>query len=242
MEKLTKKEKKEIRKQEWEEKLKKEQREKLFKKVGIWAGVVIVFSLVIWGLIVATNKPISENSTIVDLPSPRENDITIGSSSAKVVLTEYTDFQCPACAENYLTVKQVLADYGDKVLFVYRNFPLPQHQNAKSAAYTAYSAFKQGKFSEMEDLLYGNQTSWENEVNPEAIFRQYAEQIGLDINKYDQDVTSNETRQIIEDQRNESLSLGISSTPTFFVNKEKLQNIQGYDSFKEAIENALSKE
>ncbi|HZJ18170.1 MAG TPA: thioredoxin domain-containing protein [Patescibacteria group bacterium] len=241
MEKVTKKEKREIRKQEWEEKVNKEKKNNMLKKIGIWAGAIIVFSLVVWGLIAATDKPISETTTLNNLPSPKETDITIGSSSAKVILTEFADFQCPACADNYPAVKQVLATYGEKILFVYRNFPLPQHQNAKPAAYTGYAAFRQGKFYEMEDLLYENQKVWENETNPQAIFKSYAEKIGLDMRKYDQDVASKEVKQIIEDQTNEAQSLGINSTPTFFVNNEKVDISKGYDSFKEAIENALSK-
>jgi len=241
MDKLTKKEKREQRKQEWEEKLQKEKRNALFKKVGIWAGAVIVFSLVIWGLILATNKPVSQ-TPLNSLPSPRKTDITLGNNNAKVVLTEYADFQCPACATHYPIIKQVLNEYKDKVLFIYRNFPLPQHQNAEPAAYAAYAAYKQNKFAEMEDLLYENQTSWSEAQNAQDIFRQYAEQINLDMNKYEQDFSSEETKSFIENQKLEAQTLGINSTPTFFVNKEQLQNTQGFDSFKKAIENALSKE
>lgn len=241
MDKLTKKEKREQRKKEWEEKLQKEKRNNMLKKVGIWAGAVTIFSLIIWGLILATNKPISQTSSN-NLPSLRESDITIGKPSAKVVLTEYADFQCPACANQHPIVKQVLSEYKDKILYIYRNFPLPQHQNAESAAYAAYAAHKQGKFAEMEDLLYENQSLWSEEQNAQDVFRQYAEKIGLDMTKYDQDVSSSETKEFIENQKLEAQTLGINSTPTFFINKEQLQNIQGFDSFKQAIEDALSKE
>lgn len=241
MDKLTKKEKREQKRKEWEEKISKEKKIAFLKKVGIWTGAVIIFSLVIWGLILATDKPISQISNS-NLPLLRENDIALGKTSAKVVITEYADFQCPACATQYPIVKQVLSEYKDKVLFIYRNFPLPQHQNAKPAAYAAYAAYKQGKFAEMEDLLYENQSFWSEKQNAQDIFRQYAGQIGLDINQYDQDFSSEKTKQFVENQKNEAQSLGINSTPTFFINKEQLQNIQGFDSFKKAIENELSKE
>jgi len=239
MDKLTKKEKREQKKLEWEDKLQKEKRNNMLKKIGIWTGAVIIFSLIIWGLILATNKPISQTS-VNNLPSPRKTDITLGNNNAKIILTEYADFQCPACAANYPIVKQILNEYKDKILFIYRNFPLPQHQNAEPAAYAAYAAYKQGKFLDMEDLLYENQSSWSEEQNAQNIFRQYAEQIGLDMTKYDQDVSSSETKKFIENQKLEAQTLGINSTPTFFVNKEQLQNTQGANSFKKAIENALS--
>ncbi|PIZ99149.1 MAG: hypothetical protein COX78_02170 [Candidatus Levybacteria bacterium CG_4_10_14_0_2_um_filter_35_8] len=241
MDKLTKKEKKELRHQEWEEKLKNEQRNRLYKKIGIWTTAVAIFGLAVWGLIAATNSPASQTQTTTNLPAPDAKDIVIGTSSAKVVLTEYADFQCPACGTYYPIVKQILQSYGDKIKYVYRNYPLAQHQNAKLAAYAAYAAYKQGKFSEMEDLLYTNQKDWSISNTSEDIFRQYAEQINLDITKYNKDTASEETKKFIDNQLNAAQTLGINSTPTFFVNKDQIQTPPNFNVFKKVIEDALSK-
>jgi protein-disulfide isomerase len=242
MDRLTKDEKKRIRHQEWEEKLKNEQKSQLYKKIGIWAGAIIIFGLVIWVLILATNNPTTEQTKkITTLPNPTTKDIAIGTSSAKVVITEYADFQCPACSVYYLIVKQIIQDFGDNVKYIYRNFPLDMHPNAKPSAYAAYSAFKQGKFTEMEDLLYTNQKDWSTSDNPGDIFKQYAQKIGLDMNKFNKDFASEETKKFVNDQGNEAIALGISSTPTFFVNKTQIQVSPNYEEFKKIIENEINK-
>jgi len=241
MDKLTKKEKKELRHQEWEEKLKTEQRNRLYKKIGIWTSAIVIFGLAVWGLIAVTNSPASQTQTTANLPAPDAKDITIGTSSAKVVLTEYADFQCPACGAYYPIVKQAVTTYKDQILYVYRNFPLSQHQNAKPAAYAAYAAYKQGKFAEMEDLLYTTQKDWSTSDSPESVFKGYAKQIGLDMTKYDKDVNADTTKKLVENQANEAINLKVNSTPTFYVNKTKLQTPPNYDEFKAAIDNALSK-
>ena len=241
MDKPTKDERKKLRHQQWEEKLKREQKNCLFKKIGIWTTAVAIFSLTVWGLILATDNPVSQAQTITNLPQPEAKDIIIGSSSAKVVLTEYADFQCPACGVYHPIIKQIIQNYGNKIRYIYRNYPLTQHQNAKPAAYAAYASYKQSKFTEMEDLLYATQKDWSTSDNPDGIFRQYAEKIGLDMTKYDTDTTSDETKKFIEDQLNATQALGIISTPTFFVNKEQVQGPQNYEEFKKVIENALNK-
>jgi protein-disulfide isomerase len=244
MERLTKKEKKQQRHQEWEEKIKNEQRNRLLKKIGIWSAAVIIFGLTVWGLIVATENPTQSTQptqTVKTVPSPTSTDIALGNKNGKVILIEYADFQCPACGTYYQVVKKILQNYGNQVEFVYRNFPLTMHQNAKPAAYAAYSAFKQGKFAEMEDLLYSNQSAWSSSDNPAAIFKQYAERIGLNINQYDKDFSSDDTKKFIAGQGKAAEALGIDSTPSFFVNKTQIRPAPNYDDFKKIIEDEINK-
>jgi protein-disulfide isomerase len=241
MDKLTKKEKKELRHLEHEEKINKELKRVLYKKIGIWTTAIVVFCLAIWGLILITNNPLPPEQKVATLPSVNAKDIVIGTSSAKVTLTEYADFQCPACGAYHEVIKQVLEKYGNDIQYVYRNYPLSMHQNAKAAAYTAYAAYKQGEFREMEDLLYANQKDWSSLENPGDIFNQYAEQIGLDMTKFNEDIASEETKKFITDQENAAITLGINSTPTFFVNKDQIQAPPSFEEFNKIIEDAINK-
>lgn len=239
-EKLTKKEKKELKKMETAQKLQKEQRGKMFKKIGVWLGIISVTILAVWGLVVlVSSSPSNSNPQSVEIPKVNKNDITIGNPKAKVTLVEYADFECPACAAFYPIVKQVLTTYDDKILYVYRNFPLPQHQFAKPAAYAAYAAYKQGKFLEMKDELYVNQDDWSKASDPTKLFKEYAQKIGLNMDRFNSDFNSGETKKFIDSQENQAITIGINSTPTFFINEKQVQNLSGFDEFKKLIDNAL---
>lgn len=241
--KLTKKEKKELRKTEWQEKAKLQERNEKIKKYSIWAGVVAVIVLVIGALIMLVNSPSSPSSQAANVAPVSEKDITKGKSDAKVTLIEYSDFQCPACAAYHPLVTQILEEYKDKILFVYRNFPLTNiHANAKIAAQAAYAAHKQNKFFEMGDLLFTNQKDWEKEGDPRGIFMDYARQLKLDAKKFQDDMNSNEAKKFIEDSENQAQSEGINQTPTFIVNGNKISNPASYEEFKKVLDDELNKE
>ena len=172
----------------------------------------------------------------------RENSQRIGSDSAKIVLVEFADFQCPACGAAHPTVKQVLSEYPEDVLFVYRNFPLPMHKNAKLAAYAAEAAGKQGMFWDMHSLLFENQADWSESNEPMTIFTDYANLLGLDSDQFAQDVKSEEIAEKITDDMADGAMLGVNSTPTFFLNGvQAFQGVPSYETLKQAIENELGK-
>lgn len=241
--KLTKKEKKELRKTEWQEKAKLQERNEKIKKYSIWAGVVGVIVLVIGGLIMLVNSSSSPSSQAANVAPVSEKDIKKGKSDAKVTLIEYSDFQCPACAAYHPLVSQIIEEYKDKILFVYRNFPLTNiHPNAKIAAQAAYAAHKQNKFFEMGDLLFTNQKDWEKERDPRGIFMDYARELKLDVKKFQDDMNSNEAKKFIEDSENQALSEGINQTPTFIVNGNKITSPRSYEEFKKILDDELNKE
>lgn len=241
--KLTKKEKKELRKLEWQEKAKVTERKENIKKYSIWAGTVAVIVLVIAGLIMLVNSPSSTTTNEKANVAPvSEKDITKGENKAKVTLIEYSDFQCPACAVYYPLTKQLMTDFGDKIYFVYRFFPLRQiHKNAGISSQAAYAANLQGKFWEMHDILFENQNSWSTLPNPQDEFLTYAKKISLDVNKFKADLNSDETKKFVSDEENQGISEGINSTPTFFINGVKIQNPQNYEEFKKIIDDELNK-
>lgn len=237
-EKLTKNEKKELRKLEWQEKAKLEQRNAQIKKYSIWAGAVLTIGLVIFGLFLLVTSPTTPTNEKVSIAPISTKDIGIGDPKAKAVLVEYSDFQCPACASYYPLVKQLLDEYKDKVYFVYRIFPLTNiHPNSHISAQAAYAANKQNNFFEMEELLFTNQKDWSSASDPSGIFMDYARELKLDVKKFQTDMNSDEAKKYVNDSESKALAEGINSTPTFILNGVKIKNPGSYDDFKKLIDN-----
>lgn len=166
-------------------------------------------------------------------------DWSLGRLDSKVKLVEYSDFQCPACRVYHGAIKEVLKDYGDQILFVYRHFPLQQHANAEIAALAAESAGRQGKFFEMHDLLFDNQEVWEANTNAREIFKTYATKLGLDMEKFNKDLDLREIRIKILNSYRDGVASGVNSTPSFFLNGKKIQNPNNFDDFKKLIKEAI---
>lgn len=166
----------------------------------------------------------------------------IGSDSAKVKLVEFSDFQCPACQAAEPAIKQTLLKYSNDLQFIYRHFPLPQHAYGRQAAAYAEAAGEQGKFWEMHDKLFETQTEWSalGDSDAAAFFLNLAVQLGLDENKVKQAVAENTFNSKIDSDLAEGRSLGVNSTPTFFVNGRKL-NLQKFDDLSNAVAEELKK-
>jgi protein-disulfide isomerase len=240
--KLTKKEKKELRKIEWQEKAKLQERNEKIKKYSIWAGVVTFIVLVIGALVMLVNTPSKPTIEAANIAPVSEKDITKGKKDAKITLIEYSDFQCPACAAYHPLVTRVMEEYANNMLFVYRMFPLTNiHANAKISGQAAYAANKQGKFFEMGDLLFSNQKDWENEGDPRGIFMDYARKLKLDAKKFQDDMNSNEAKKYVEDAEKQALSEGMNQTPSFIVNGNKISNPGNYEEFKKLLDDELNK-
>lgn len=167
------------------------------------------------------------------------SDHVKGNSEASVTLTEYGDFQCPACAQFSPIVKEVVDQYGDQIAFEFRHFPLISiHPYAVPAAKAAEAAGVQGKFFEMHDKLYENQSAWAKSPAPQAFFIQYAEELGLDIALFKQHMRASLIEEKIESQFKEAQERGLTGTPTFFLNGERLE-FKTMEEFFGAIEGAL---
>jgi protein-disulfide isomerase len=242
MEKLTKKEKRELKKQEWKDKAEKEKRNALYKKVGTIIGVVLVVIVSILGLVKLAGSSDSSSSSGINVPPVSKSDITEGNPKAKVTLIEYADFQCPACAAYHPLINQLLADFNGKIFYVYRMFPLSAlHKNALISAQAGYAAYKQGKFFEMDDYLFSKQTEWADLSDPTTAFTDYAKLLKLDTNKFKTDMNSDEAKNYVADSENQASSTGINATPTFFVNGKQIANPANYDEFKKAIQDEINK-
>jgi protein-disulfide isomerase len=180
-------------------------------------------------------KPISNTSALVHKDSHEIN------AHSKVTLVEFGDFQCPACGAEYPVVTQLLQTYNGKINYVFRNFPLPQHQNAQAAAEAAEAAGAQGKFFDMYNMLYTNQNTWADAGDPMSYFTQYAQALHLNMNQFKSDVTSNKYKNKIQQDINDGYAVGVNATPTFFLNGVPIQGGLPYTDFKARIDQALQK-
>ncbi len=162
----------------------------------------------------------------------------IASDSAKVTLVEFGDYQCPACGMAAPVIKQILDEYQGKVGFVFRHFPLPQHSNAMIAAKAAEAAGEQGKYWQMHDRLYSAQQEWENLPNPTETFVGYAKEFGMDESAFKASITTEKFFDKINGDKNDGNTLGVDSTPTFFVNGIKIRGF-AYKDLKLQIDKAL---
>lgn len=214
-------------------------------KIFIWLLVLILLvgtmSLIYW---VAANSPrhsaVNEPVILADPPSTTDwvrGDLT----KAKVVVVEYSDFQCPACAGFEPVVDNVLKEYGDQIALVYRHFPLDNlHKNSRAASAAAEAAGLQDKFWEMHSRLFRSQLDWANEPDPSAKFAIYAKELGLNPIRFASDSQSPLTKQAVDLDYQSGLRSQIMATPTFFVNGQKMLDLRNYNDFKLAIDHALN--
>lgn len=190
------------------------------------------------------STPNSGSTFATALPSPAANSASQpakdapGSTrpnvkvSSPVVIEEYGDYQCPPCGQLYPELKQIEHEYGNQVQVVFRHFPLMKmHKNALLAAQTAEAARNQNKFWEMHDLLYKNQKSWEESDAAKSIFESYARQLNLNLDRFQSDLQSNQVQQRISADIQRGTSLGVTGTPTVFLDSHRLNyeatNLEG---------------
>lgn len=229
----------------WQENIKKQERQDMFKKIIMWGGIIAVSILGLAGLVMLADKSSTSTSTPVEnanLPKMNENDIVLGNREATVIITEYADFQCPACAAVNPLTNQALEEYKGKIKLVYRFFPLRGiHKNAIISGQAAYAAHKLDKFSEMKDLLYANQTDWENLDDPKEVFEGYASSIGLEVEEFSRLMNSDEAKKAVKNGEKEAIGLGLNSTPSFFIENKQF-SLSNYDEFKKLIDEELLKQ
>jgi protein-disulfide isomerase len=162
-----------------------------------------------------------------------ESDHVIGDKGLLIV--EYADFQCSACAAAHPMNKQVIEKYKGKIKWVFKHFPLSFHKNAVRAAEAAEAAGVQGKFWEMHDKLFEKQAEWSELTDPGDMFVDFAQELGLDKNKFEQDIKSGKLRAKIEKDRKQGLVLGINATPTFIVGGKKYVGGLSADQWRKLI-------
>lgn len=211
--------------------------------IGVLVGCAVLIGLGGYFYAAKTVSPVDNtpiaNASRLERDGAYEIKAT-GEEKLKVV--EFADFQCPACAVAYPVMKKLQKEYGDRVTFVYRNFPLSSiHGNALISAQAAEAAGKQGKFYEMHDMLFENQADWSDLSNPIDVFAGYAKNIGLDVEKWKTDTYSAEVKSIISNDTNDGEAVGVVSTPTFFIGTDTTIRLASEQSLRQAIEDHLNR-
>jgi len=201
------------------------------KSLYLIIGVIVLFVVFLGAA--AYYKNSSSNDLPIPGPEIVASDWTRG--TGKVILMEFSDFQCPACRAYFPIVEQLMAEEGNNVTFVYRHFPLPQHGNALPAARAAEAAGKQGKFWPMYEKIFSTQDTWAEASDSPSIFRGYAEEFALDLSKYDLDANDSNTKAKVLNDYKSGINMKVEGTPTFFLNGQKIKNPENLEEFKLAI-------
>ena len=157
-----------------------------------------------------------------------------GIPTAPVTIVEFTDFQCPSCAQAQPGLERLTAEYGDRLRLVVRDFPLEIHANARKAAEAAEAARAQGKYWEYSALLFANQQA----LGVDKL-KEYATRVGLDRAKFDAMLDSGQFADKVQRDYQEGVQLGVGGTPTFFVNG-RITSERSYEGLKAVIEKALA--
>ncbi len=207
--------------------------------IGIVVAIVVVFLLAKGGYKKTENKAEIANTGQTSVLEIKANDWVSGTSTAKVTLVEYLDFECEACGAYYPITMKLKEEYKDDMRLVVRYFPLPGHKNSRTAAHAVEAAGKQGKFWEMYSILFTKQSEWgEQQVENQDQFEKYAVEAGvINIDQWKKDVVSDEVKKRVENSYREASSLNLQGTPSFFLNGKRIQNPKGYEAFKLLIEN-----
>jgi protein-disulfide isomerase len=157
-----------------------------------------------------------------------------GPATAPVQIVEFSDFQCPFCSRVVDTVKKIEDVYGDKVRVVFKQFPLPMHNQAAKAAEAAECAREQGKFWEMHDKLFANQRA----LAPENL-KQYAADLTLDKDKFAACLDQSKMKDGIAKDMAAGSAAGVTGTPAFFVNGRFVSGAVPFENFKQLIDEEL---
>lgn len=234
---LTKRERRELAKEEKRQERSREESSSKTKKILVWVLIALALGWLGYKGYKYFTAPVPE---VTRIPiAVVESDRVKGDIEAKTTLIEYGDFQCPACGAYYPLVKDLLKDIPQGFRVVYRHYPLTEvHKNALPAAKAAEAAGLQDKFWEMHDILFERQKDWSDLGNAKEKFLEYAKELGLDEEKFLNDFESSQVQDKISAEIASGNSLGVNSTPTFYLNGAKISP-RSYDEFKKVVENEI---
>ena len=196
--------------------------------------IAVTLVIIIGGVLLFSKDAGTQTKALTEDKLIGKNSNFQGPPNAKITIVEFSDYQCPACVVAHPTIKKILAANKNKIRFVYRHFPLPQHEFAKRAAEAAEAAGAQGKFWEMHDMLFENQ----NSLKEEDLIK-YAKAINLDLDTFKKDLDSHKFESYIQEDLTSGNNLGINSTPTFYLNGEKLQDFPSVENLQQRINRIL---
>lgn len=195
-------------------------------RLVLWTlmGAIIAAGLV-WYAVFTLNKSAPEApQSAATAQLVREDSHRLTSPAVeKAQLVEFLDFECESCRAAHPLVEELKQEYGDRITFVNRYFPLTGHRNSGTAALAVEASAQQGKYQQMAAKLFETQEQWGGKQDSQApVFRGYAQELGLDLAKYDAAVADEATLERIRKDAADGTALGVTGTPTFFLNGKKL--------------------
>lgn len=239
-EQQTRQERRQERKEAQRKAQKAQDRKASSRSALIWGIVVIVIIVILYGVIRLAKPGITTNQPTLLIDEVAVTDNTLGEATAPVTIIEYSDFQCPACRQYYPVVRELEEHFGEHLQVVYRHYPLRSiHPHANLAAQAAEAAGHQGAFWEMHDLLFERQPDWSAGGAQKRTFITYAEELGLDVDQFATDLDSKEVKDIVENGFRSAQQNGLTGTPSFFLNGQRIQNPHGFDAFSALVEAEL---
>ncbi len=204
------------------------------------ALLVVVASAVV---VIAVTTPRAEPSeSAAARTSVREDSHVLSDAGdGAVTVVEFLDFECEACGAFFPTVESLREEFDGQVTFVMRYFPLPGHFNSKNAAVAVEAAAQQGQLEGMYQRMFETQVEWgEQQESAAALFREFASDLGLDLDQYDAAVADPATLARVESDFTDGIELGVQSTPTFFVDDERVE-LTSFDDLRAAILAAIAR-
>ena len=178
-----------------------------------------------------------EGTARLSLPVNENRDHIQGPDNASVTLVEYGDFQCPYCGQAYPIIKQVQKNLGNKLRFVFRNFPITQaHPHAQHAAEAAESAAAENKFWDMHDYLYEHQQTLDDEH-----LEKYAEVVGLDTSRFKNDISNHVYADHVREDFLSGVRSGVNGTPSFYINGIRYDDPWDFETLVKTLKSQIKK-
>lgn len=230
-------------------------RGKWLKRIGCCAGIflfvlVVLFAILVWRIyrqqkMPSPEVPIARNFTTASVPTPTstttaiaatDDDPSVGPKDARVTVVEFSDFECPFCRQAFPIVRELMVRYGDRVRFIYRDFPVTQvHDNAQKAAEAGACAHAQGKFWPMHDKIFQSIPAI---TVPDL--KRYAREVGLDTMQFEKCLDEGQFSSEVQQDLADGVALGVRGTPTWFFNGRKVEGVISRETFIAIIEQLLT--
>lgn len=241
MENLSKKQQKRLARMEKKEKQRiKDSGSRQTKSALTWLITVAIIIGIVWGLVLLVRSG-SNSDVVATAEEITDEDWTLGPIDAPIQLIEYSDFQCPACAAYESVLKQIKSEYSDTLEFAYRHFPLRSiHPHAQLAGQAAEAAGLQGKFWEMHEKIFETQPIWSVRPRVDDFFVDLASEIGLDTEQFEDDLRSDIVKSAVDADYLSAINAGVSATPTFILNGNRIPNPAGIEQFRQVLDAALA--
>ncbi|MDO8582011.1 MAG: DsbA family protein [bacterium] len=226
------------------------------KRIGCFIGVMIFLSAVLFGILVwivyrqessAPSQAVSapKNFTASTIAAPTgitnasiatDDDPSIGPAGALVTIVEFSDFECPFCKQAFPIIRELMATYGDRVRYIYRDFPVSSiHDNAQKSAEAGACAHAQGKFWALHDKIFQNAPQI---TVPDL--KNYARSSGLDMSLFTTCLDNGKFANEVQQDQSDGTALGVRGTPTWFFNGRKVEGVIPREVFMTLIETLLT--